>query len=77
MSAGSEMFEDSVEVKRVQLGEHRKASTDILMSLLAHKKGLSESGLTEEDPDVVEIIDGEIQSFKDGLNHFSNSSQGI
>lgn len=61
-------FDDSMR-SGSRLGEKMEC-TEILMSLLSQKKILWESGLETEDPDVIEVIDSEIESCEDFLWHF-------
>jgi hypothetical protein len=64
MTAGSNAGNKS-STKRSRLGKQRKNETDSLVKLLSQKRELRESGLLEEDPEIMDELELEIKCCKD------------
>jgi hypothetical protein len=76
MPAGSSAAND-YSMKRSRLGEQRKAETESLMKLLSQKRDLRETGLSAEDPEIMEELEVEIKCCKDRLRHFRKEEEEL
>jgi hypothetical protein len=76
MTAGGSASNDYSE-KRSRLGVHRKAETEGLMKLLSQKRELRESGLSEEDPEIMNELEVEIKCCKNRLRHFRKEEEEL
>jgi hypothetical protein len=76
MTAGSSAAND-YSMKRSRLGEQRKAETESLMKLLSQKRDLRETGLSAEDPEIMEELEVEIKCCKDRLRHFRKEEEEL
>jgi hypothetical protein len=56
--------------KRSRLGAHRKVETESLVKLPSQKRELHESGLSEEDTEIMNDLEVELKSCKTRLRHF-------
>jgi hypothetical protein len=59
MTAGSSA-ENDYSMKHSHLGEQRKAETESLMKRFSQKRDLRETGLSAEDPEIMEELEVEI-----------------
>jgi hypothetical protein len=76
MTAGSSA-DNGYSEKRSRLGAHRKAETESLMKLLSQKRELRESGLSEEDTEIMNELEVEIKSCKNRLRHFRKEEEEL
>jgi hypothetical protein len=76
MTAGSSDGND-YSTKRSRLGEQHKVETESLMKLLSQKRELRETGLSEEDPELLEELEVEIKCCKDRLRHFRKEEEEL
>jgi hypothetical protein len=76
MTAGSSA-ENNYSTMRSRLGEQRKAETESLMKLLSQKREIRESGLSAEDPDILDEVEIEIKCCKDRLRHFRKEEEEL
>jgi hypothetical protein len=59
------------------LGEQRKNETEILVKLLSQNRELQESGLLEEDQEIMDELELEIKCCKDRLRHFRKEEEEL
>jgi hypothetical protein len=71
-SAGSDYS-----MKPSRLGEQRKAETESLMKLLSPKRDLRETGLSAEDPEIMDELEVKIKCCKDRLRHFRKEEEEL
>jgi hypothetical protein len=76
ITAGSSAGND-YSTKRSRLGEQRKAETQGLVNLLSQKRELRESGLSAEDPEIMEELEVEIKCCKERLRHFRKEEEDL